>query len=107
MSTFRIAVVGAGAIGSYYGGKLAAAGHDVHFLIRGDLSAIRRDGLRLHAADENVHIASVQAYNSTDEIGPCDLVLIALKATANGSWSISSRPAQAGDDIDDVAERAG
>lgn len=85
MNSFRIGVVGAGAIGSYYGGKLAAAGRDVHFLMRGDLSDIRREGLRIRANDENVHVAKVQVYNSTKEIGPCDLVLIALKTTANAA----------------------
>lgn len=83
MNRFRIAVVGTGAIGSYYGGKLAAAGRDVHFLVRGDLSDVRRDGLRIQGEGEELHVANVQAYSSTKEIGPCDLVLIAIKATAN------------------------
>lgn len=80
---FRIAVVGSGAIGSYYGGKLAAAGHEVHFLVRGDLSEIRQKGLHLTGQDEDVHIARVNCSNSTEEIGPCDLVLIAVKTISN------------------------
>jgi 2-dehydropantoate 2-reductase len=80
---YRIAVVGAGAIGLYYGGKLAHAGLDVHFLIRGDLAEIRQNGLTIRGKDENFHIAKVNCYNSTKEIGPCDLVLIAVKATSN------------------------
>jgi hypothetical protein len=44
-NALRIAIVGSGAIGSYYGGKLAHGGSDLHFLMRGDLSEIRRDGL--------------------------------------------------------------
>jgi 2-dehydropantoate 2-reductase len=79
----RIAVVGSGAIGIYYGGKLAAAGSDAHFLIRGDLEEIRRDGLRIRGKDEDVHVAKINCYNSTKEIGACDLVLIAIKATSN------------------------
>ena len=43
---FRIAVVGSGAIGIYYGGGLAAAGCDMHFLIRGNLAEIHHDGFR-------------------------------------------------------------
>jgi 2-dehydropantoate 2-reductase len=82
---YRIAVVGSGAIGSYYGGKLAAAGRDVHFLIRGDLSELRRHGLRITGKDEDVHIPRVNCYNSTREIGACDLVLIAIKTTANAA----------------------
>ena len=83
MKNFRIAVVGSGAIGSYYGGKLAAGGSDVHFLMRGDLTEIRRDGLRIGGKDEDVHVAKVNCYNSTKEIGACDLVLVAVKATSN------------------------
>ncbi len=80
---FRIAVVGSGAIGSYYGAKLAHAGSDVHFLMRGDLEAVKRRGLHIHGPGEKVDIAKLNCYNSTAEIGPCDLVLIAVKATAN------------------------
>ncbi|MEP6603138.1 MAG: 2-dehydropantoate 2-reductase [Spartobacteria bacterium] len=80
---FRIGVVGSGAIGGYYGGKLAAAGQDVHFLMRGDLAGMRREGLRLSGPDEDVRISKLNVYDTTKEMGVCDLVLIALKATAN------------------------
>ena len=80
---YRIAVVGSGAIGLYYGGKLAAAGGDVHFLMRGDLSAIRHDGLRIVGEEEGVHLTSINCYNATAEIGPCDLVLVAVKTISN------------------------
>lgn len=80
---FKIAVVGSGAIGSYYGAKLAHGGSDVHFLIRGDLSEVRRAGLYVRGKSENFRVAKVNCYNSTKEIGPCDLVLIALKSTSN------------------------
>ena len=82
----RIAVVGSGAIGCYYGGKLAASGHDVHFLMRSDLETVRSQGLALRCTDApDVVLPRVQAYGSTAEIGPVDLVLIALKTTANGA----------------------
>lgn len=80
---YRIAVVGAGAIGGYYGAKLANAGRDVHFLMRGDLRERRRAGLRIRGKAENIRLAKLNCYNTTMEIGPCDLVLIALKATSN------------------------
>jgi 2-dehydropantoate 2-reductase len=76
---FRIAVVGAGAIGGYYGGKLTASGSDVHFLVRGDLP--RR--LHIHGPNEDIRLEQINACNSTKEIGPCALVLIAVKATSN------------------------
>jgi len=79
----RIAVVGSGAIGTYYGGKLAAGGADVHFLVRNGFEQIRRNGIHLFGPGEDVHISPVNVYHSTDEIGPSDLVLIAIKATAN------------------------
>jgi 2-dehydropantoate 2-reductase len=84
MNRFRIAVVGSGAIGSYYGARLAYAGSDVHFLMRGDLNEMRRAGLYVRGKGENFRLAKVNCYNSAKEIGPCDLVLIAVKATSNG-----------------------
>jgi 2-dehydropantoate 2-reductase len=83
MKSFRIGVVGSGAIGIYYGGKLAAAGGDVHFLMRGDLTQVRREGLHIRGKGEDVRIAKINCYDSTKEIGPCDLVLIAVKTTSN------------------------
>ena len=80
---FRIAVVGAGAIGLYYGGKLAHFGRDVHFLLRRDYETVRQKGLRLLAKTENTHVAKVNVYRSTAEIGPCDLVIVAVKTTSN------------------------
>ncbi|CAN5527573.1 putative 2-dehydropantoate 2-reductase [soil metagenome] len=79
----RIAVVGAGAVGGYYGAKLAHHGRDVHFLMRGDLRERRRAGLRVQGSGEDFWVAPLQCYNTTEEIGPCDLVLIAVKATSN------------------------
>ena len=79
----KIAVVGSGAVGSYYGGMLAQAGCDVHFLMRSDLPAVRMAGLTIRTRGESVHLARVSAFATPEEIGPCDLVIIALKATAN------------------------
>ena len=79
----KIAVVGTGAIGSFYGGKLAHGGRDVHFLLRSGFAKIKRSGIRIRGKKENFHIARVQGYKAADAIGPVDLVLIALKATNN------------------------
>lgn len=79
----KIGIVGAGAIGTYYGAKLAHCGADVHFLMRGDLTAVRRDGIFVKGDGENFRVEKVNIYNSTNEIGPCDLVIIAVKATSN------------------------
>lgn len=77
-----VAVVGAGAVGGYYGAKLARQ-FDVSFLMRRDLEAVRANGLRIESVDENFTLERVRAFPTTGEIGPVDLVVIALKATAN------------------------
>src|SRR5207244_10246357 len=69
--------------GSYYGAKLAYGGSDVHFLMRGDLGEVRQAGIYVRGQGENFRVEKVNCYNSTKEIGPCDLVLIAVKATSN------------------------
>ena len=81
----RYAIVGSGALGGYYGAKLAHAGCDVHFLMRGDLETVRRDGLTIRSPDGDIHLSSVNAYGSAAEIGPVDIVLIALKTTSNAA----------------------
>jgi 2-dehydropantoate 2-reductase len=79
----KIAVVGSGAVGGYYGGMLAHGGHDVHFLMRSDLAAVRARGLTIHTKGAEVRLPHVQCTGTTEEIAAADLVLIALKATAN------------------------
>lgn len=83
LPNFRIVVVGSGAIGCYYGGKLAHFGRDVHFLMRSNYEAVRKRGLRIRGKGENIHIPKVNAYRSPEPIGPCDLVVVALKTTSN------------------------
>src|SRR5258708_19221457 len=80
---FRIGIIGSGAVGTYYGVTLAHGGSDVHFLMRGDLSDVRRDGILVRGEDENFRVSEVNCYNSTKEIGPCDLVIVAVKTTSN------------------------
>ena len=86
----RIAIVGSGAVGAYYGARLAHAGEDVRFLMRRDLEAVRAGGLtvRVFAQQrpiESFHLADVAAFGSTHEIGPVDLVIVGLKATADAA----------------------
>jgi 2-dehydropantoate 2-reductase len=89
----RIAVVGAGAVGGVFGARLAAAGHDVNFLVRaGTLAALRERGLLLESVQGNVHLASVQATTSAHDIGPVDLVLVGVKATQVMSVAPTLRP---------------
>src|SRR5262245_44075309 len=80
----RIAVVGSGAVGCYYGGMLAHAGHDVHFLMRADLDAVRAHGLTMQTGGQTIRVPA-RVHAATSDIGPCDLVIVALKATANAA----------------------
>ena len=79
-----VAVVGSGAIGLYYGGRLAAAGEDVSFLLRGDYEAISRGGLKVQSVHGDFEVPRLRGFRTAAEIGPVDLVIVAWKATANG-----------------------
>jgi len=76
----RIAVVGAGGVGGYFGGRLAASGADVHFLARGaHLRAMQQTGLRLISPKGDVHVPRVSASDDPAAIGPVDVVMFAVK----------------------------
>lgn len=79
----RIAIIGAGALGCYYGARLVKAGEDVHFLARSGRAALTAKGLKVKTPTERINVRKIQVYGSPHEIGPCDLVIIATKATAN------------------------
>lgn len=79
----RIAIVGSGAVGCYYGGRLAQHRHDVHFLLRSDYEAVKAGGLHVKSCDGDFDLPQVNCHRDTAEIGPCDLVIVAMKTTAN------------------------
>ncbi|MDZ4402294.1 2-dehydropantoate 2-reductase [Prosthecobacter sp.] len=79
----RIAIIGSGAVGCYYGGRLAQHGNDVHFLMRSDYEHVKRHGLKIQSHLGDFVLSQVNCHRTTAEIGPCDLVIIAMKATAN------------------------
>jgi 2-dehydropantoate 2-reductase len=95
----RIAVLGTGAIGGFYGGKLAVGGRDVHFLVRSGFDQIKESGIRICGQKEKFHVSNPQVYQTPMEIGPCDLVLIALKATNNDAMLELIPPLLHGDTI--------
>jgi len=92
----RVAVIGAGAVGCFYGAKLARIGHDVHFLMRRDLEAVRKHGLRIVSSDGDFHL-SAAAHESPDRIGPADLVICALKTTSMNQAEKLIRPCVGGE----------
>jgi 2-dehydropantoate 2-reductase len=76
----KIAVYGAGAVGGYFGGRLAVAGADVHFIARGaQLNALRTRGLTVTSAKGDFHI-KVSAGEDASDIGSCDYVLLGVKS---------------------------
>jgi 2-dehydropantoate 2-reductase len=76
----RIAAMAAGAVGGYFGARLAAAGHDVSFVARGALlDAIRRNGLKIESTAGDLHLKDAKATSDPAEIGPVDIVLFAVK----------------------------
>ena len=75
----RIAVLGAGGVGGYYGGILARAGHDVAFLARGEhLKALREKGLEIRTP-EGTFTVRVEAADDPEALGTADLALVAVK----------------------------
>jgi 2-dehydropantoate 2-reductase len=78
----KIAIIGAGAIGGYVGVRLALAGEDVTFVVRGaNLDAIRRNGMKLVMGDGSEHVARhVKATSDYAAAGPQDVVILAVKA---------------------------
>ena len=76
----KIAVMGAGGLGGFFGGKLAKANQDVWFIARGkQLSALKTGGLRLEGPDSEIVIAVPNATDTPAEIGPVDVVLFCVK----------------------------
>lgn len=77
----RIAVIGAGAVGGYFGGRLAQAGEDVWFLARGrTLAAMSEHGLRIDSINGDFVLPRVQVTDQASKAGPVDVVLVCVKA---------------------------
>ena len=79
----KYAVIGTGAIGAYYGAKLAYAGNDVHFLLHSDYDFVKENGLQIDSCDGSFHLSSPNIYRSTADMPACDVVIVALKTTNN------------------------
>jgi 2-dehydropantoate 2-reductase len=78
----RIGVVGSGAVGTYYGARMALAGADVRFLMRGDLAAVSaRGSVLVHDRSGTAELRPVAAFGAAAEVGEVDLVVIGLKTT--------------------------
>jgi 2-dehydropantoate 2-reductase len=90
----RLAIVGAGAVGSYYGARLVQGGHDVHFLLRSDYDAVRQHGLSVRscAGDFSLPPSQLQVYRDPSEMPQVDWVIVTLKTTHNDQFDRVIRP---------------
>jgi 2-dehydropantoate 2-reductase len=82
----RFAILGSGAVGGYFGAKLARAGHDVTFIARGaHLEAIRHKGLEVRSAKLGDFVVRAAAESDTSRIGPVDVAIVSVKAYDNAT----------------------
>ena len=79
----RYAVVGSGAVGCFYGIRLAHAGADVQFLMRSGFEEVRAHGLDLTSPEGNIHLDDVVVASDWADLRPCDVLIVAVKATSN------------------------
>ena len=79
----RYGVIGTGAIGGYYGAKLAHSGQEVHFLLDKDYEYVKKNGLQVDSCDGSFHLSDVNAYSSTQDMPTCDVVFVCLKSVNN------------------------
>lgn len=111
----KIAVMGAGGVGGFFGGKLASAGHQVAFIARGaHLAALQRNGLRIDGSAGQITLPSVTATDDPASVGPVDLVLMTAKAYDLHSAAGQLSPMLGGETVVlpllngvDIAERIG
>jgi 2-dehydropantoate 2-reductase len=87
----RIAAMAAGAVGGYFGARMAAAGHDVFFIARGDnLAAMKANGLKVESVHGDLHLPEPNATDDPRDVGAVDIVLFAVKL-----WDTETAAAQA------------
>src|SRR5688572_12127871 len=96
----KFAILGSGAVGGYYGARLARAGHDVTFIARGaHLAAIRERGLEIRSAALGDFIAKGRAEEDTWRVGAVDLILFAVKTYDNATALPLIRPMLGSDTV--------
>ena len=76
----RYGIIGTGAIGGFYGAKLAHAGQELHFLLHSDYEYVKQHGLQVDSCDGSFHLDDVNAYPNTEDMPKCDVVLVCLKS---------------------------
>lgn len=79
----KYGVIGTGAIGGYYGARLAQSGQEVHFLLHRDYEYVCANGLQIDSCNGSFHLGNPHVYQSTADMPPCDVVLVCLKSINN------------------------
>ena len=79
----RYGIIGVGAIGGYYGCKLAYSGQDVHFLLHSDYKFVKEHGMQVNSCDGSFHLDDVNVYQRAEDMPKCDVVIVGLKTTNN------------------------
>jgi 2-dehydropantoate 2-reductase len=89
----RIAAMAAGAVGGYFGARMADAGHDVFFIARGaHLEAIKKNGLRIESVHGDLHLQKPNVTDDPSKVGPVDIVLFAVKLWDTEQAAEAARP---------------
>ena len=83
MKRLSYAVIGTGAIGGYYGGRLSLSGKDVHFLYHSEYDYVKKNGLDVKSVNGDFHLNNMQVYNNTADMPKCDVALVCMKTTQN------------------------
>ena len=77
------AILGAGALGCYYGARLTQAGHQVTFIMRSAYEPVQQNGLTIRSIFGDIHLPQPRIARSSEECGPVDLVIVCWKTTCN------------------------
>ncbi len=88
----KIAILGAGALGCYYGARLVEAGEDVRFIMRSAYDAVKAQGLHVDSVRGDMHLSAPQVFRSSEDCGPVDLVIVCWKGTANAQLATALPP---------------
>jgi 2-dehydropantoate 2-reductase len=89
----RIAAMAAGAVGGYFGARMAAAGHDVFFIARGaHRDAIQKNGLKIESVHGDLHLPKPNVTDDPAKVGPVDIVLFAVKLWDTETAAAAARP---------------
>ena len=89
----RISAMAAGAVGGYFGARMAAAGHDVFFIARGaNRDAIQKNGLTIESVHGDLHLPKPNVTDDPAKVGPVDIVLFAVKLWDTETAAAAARP---------------